>query len=107
MEKLMNDLSKFVDDVISENEDASDTFRNYLKNKIATLVNEEQGNLFDDVPQDSTHRYLVTPTGLGFDELEEAKIIADRHYKDKTTVIDTKTKQVVYVGVNTEKKKGK
>ena len=62
-------------------------------------INEvEQASLFVDDDQKPEHKFLVTPMGIGYNDLEHAKSVADKNAEKKAKVIDTASGECVYKG---------
>ena len=65
---------------------------------LKSLNEVSQGSMFVDDDQKPEHKYLVTPMGVGYDDLSHAKAVADKNAGKKAKVIDTASGECVYKG---------
>lgn len=99
---MNTDLLKMIDSVIAGNDDDSKTaFSSYINKKTSSLIEATQQQMFgdtDDKSEKTEKRYLVTPMGVSYDELDEAKSVANNNYAKKAKVTDTTTDKCVHTG---------
>ena len=95
-----------IDNVISGDDDATKAaFSAYLSKKTSGLIEATQQQMFadkadtDDKPE---KRYLVTPMGVSYDDLDEAKSVANNNASRKAKVTDTTTDKCVHTGKKVE-----
>lgn len=104
---MKEELYKLIDAVVAgDDTTASAAFSAYLTAKTTSLVQEGQGELFSDQKQDKpSHRYLVKPTGLAFDDKQHAIESTKNHPGKVMEIVDTETDEIVYITPTTKKGK--
>ena len=107
---MNSELSKLIDAIISQDEEASRAhFSAYLKDKASAIISEKaQLDMFGSDDKDHAEKkFLVKPTGMGYDDKEHAIASAQNHLAKDIEIIDTQNKEVVYSHKAKNKKKKK
>lgn len=65
---------------------------------LKSLNEVSQTSMFDSDDQKPKHKYIVTPMGVGYDDLSHAKAVADKNSGKKAKVVDTASGECVYNG---------
>ena len=107
---MKDELYKLIDAVVSQDDDAAKThFSAYITAKTSVLVSEaKQGDMFGDDKDDDKEtksKFLVKPTGMGYDKKEHAIAAAKNHPDKDIHVVDTASGETVYSHKGTKKSK--
>lgn len=107
---MKEELYKLIDAVVAGDDEAAKVhFSNYATKKTSELMEAEQSDMFDKDDADNKKvksKFLIKPTGIGFDKKELAVEAAKNHQDKDVEVVDTETDEVVYShkGKNKSKK---
>lgn len=107
---MKDELIKMIDAVVSQDEEAAQAhFSSYLRDKTSALIAEkDQGDMFGDTHKTkSDQRFLVKPTGMGYESKDHAIASAKNHPDKDVEVVDTESDSVVYSHKGKGKKKNK
>lgn len=105
---MKDELYKMIDAVVSQDDSAAAAhFSAYLKDKTSAMISEkDQGDMFGDKHDaDSKKKFLVKPTGMGYDKEEHAVAAAKNHPDKDVEVLNTESGDVVYSHKSNKKKK--
>lgn len=109
---MKEELYKLIDAVVSQDDEAAKThFSAYVSAKASVLVAEaKQTDMFGDDKDDDKEtksKFLVKPTGMGYDKKEHAIAAAKNHPDKDMHVVDTESGETVYSHKGTKKSKKK
>lgn len=109
---MKDELYKMIDAVVSQDDEAAKThFSAYLSAKARALISEaKQTDMFGDGDEDyknSKSKFLVKPTGMGYDSKDHAIAAAKNHPDKDMYVVDTESGETVYSHKGTKKSKKK
>lgn len=96
---MKDELNKMIDAVVAQDEEAARVhFSSYLKDKTSAMIAEkDRGDMFGDGHKsEASKRFLVKPTGMGYDNKEHAIASAKNHPEKDIEIVDTENDEVVY-----------
>ena len=98
---MKENLKKYIDTLVAGElgTDSDALLREYVAAVARDILAEMQLELFGSEKESKPEkRYLVKPMGVSYDDLAEAKSVANNNHAKKATVVDSETGEEVHKG---------